>query len=593
MALFRRSVGLPAPPLFDGFCCLDCYIEGEEGQRDTGSRPLHSCSPPPNRTSLSPLAAMLRGPRILVVFLALHLLSLANAFPLVESEADSHALPLQQRATTDFIAPTGYKVSWNVAGKRASTGASTGGLGYTFIAKTGAITQTLVNTCATKCKTTAKCGMYQIIQLSGAAGGSVVCDLHSEYVSSKKATYTSGLGAAPAGKVVTAYGIRSLSTPVSGSGGGSTTTQKVTSTITKGTTTSTTTSVATVAFPASPPGATLVQFAPCSSVTKNTVPMFVNNQYVKSTETSAYIVQHGSGLNFQDYFTSAYAVVGTKGIIAAPNFYYSTSAVAPNTWYQPAHNLAWNNATGTWAAGTDAVAPSAVACSSFDVYDALIAYFSNKTLFPELTKIYFVSHSAGANMVSRYSQLYNGASSLTFRYIVANAASQAYFDNPRPETVTNCPSAYTYPSELVSSGMPRYVAARFTTASAIFQRWITRDVVTLVGTYDTLARYPGGVEDCASQAQGGINRRDRNYAWWAYTNILAATGANVTAYTGYQQLLKSGAKTLYKGTFNHQNCVVDQVGHDQTAMFASACGVAAMTTAKLPAGVGANYDGGS
>jgi hypothetical protein len=528
----------------------------------------------------------------LVVFLllALHLSSLVNALSLAQS-TDLNLLSLQPRATTDFIAPTGYKFSWNIAGKRASTGASTGGLGYTFIAKTGAITQTLVNTCATKCKTTAKCGFYQIIQLSGAAGGTVVCDLHSEYVSSKKATYSSGLGAAPAGKVVTTYGIRSLSTPVSGTG--TTTTQKVTSTVTKGTSTSTTTGVATVSFPASPPGATLVQFAPCSSITKSTVPMFVNNQYAKSTLTSAYIVQHGSGLNFNDYFTSVYNVLGTKGIIASPNFYYSSSAVAPNTWYQPTHNLAWSNATGTWAAGTDAIAPTAVACSSFDVYDALIAYFSNKTLFPNLTKIYFVSHSAGANMVSRYSQIYNGASQLTFRYIVANAANQAYFNNPRPETVSNCPSAYTYPAQLVTSGMPRYVAARFTSASAIFQRWISRDVVTLVGTYDTYARAPGGITDCGSQAQGGVNRRDRNYAWWAYTNILAGTGTNVTAYTGYQQLLKSGATTLYKGTFNHQNCDIDKVGHDQNGMFNSTCGVAAMTTAKLPAGVGADYDGGA
>lgn len=484
---------------------------------------------------------------------------------------------LEERATSDYVAPTGYKISWNVAGKRASTGASTGGLGYSFIATSGGVTQALVNSCAAKCTSTPKCGMYQIVQLSGSSSGTVICSLHSQYVASTKATYTSG--PTGGGTVVTTYGIRNLDTPVSGAA--------ATTTITKSGSTTTSTASAVATFPASPTGATLVQFKPCSSVSYS-VPMFINNQYAKGSLTSAYIVQHGSGLNFQDYFTGVYNVIGTNGIIAAPNFYVSTSAVAPTTWYQPSVNLAWSNETYTWSVGTDAIAPSAVSCSSFDVYDALLTYFSNKSLFPNLTKVYFVSHSGGSNMVSRYSQIYNGAYSFTFRYIVVNAANQAYFDNPRPEA-NPCAAGLLYPFQLVSSGMPRYVAARFTSATAIFQRWINRDVVTLIGDKDTETNYPGGVEDCGSQAQGGNNRRERNYAWWAYENILAGTGTDVSAYTGYQELLASGAKTLYKGTFNHQNCVIDGVEHDQDAMFSSACGKAAMTQQTTPAGVGAQY----
>lgn len=513
-----------------------------------------------------------------LVALLLVLLSIftVHASPLQAKPTDR----LQERATTDFIAPTGYKISWNVAGKRASTGASTGGLGYSIIATSGKVTQALVNSCAVKCTSTAKCAMYQILQLSGSSSGTVLCTLHGEYVASTKATYTTGPNG---GTVVTTYGIRNLNTPVSGSG--TTTTAAVaTTTITKAGSTTTSTASVVATFPASPPGATLVQFKPCTSVSYS-VPMFVNNQYAKSSLTSAYIVQHGSGLNFQDYFTAVYNVIGTNGIIAAPNFYVGTSAVAPTTWYQPGLNLAWSNATNTWTIGADAIAPSPTTCSSFDVYDALLTYFSNKSLFPNLTKIYFVSHSGGSNMVSRYSQIYNGAYTFTFRYIVANAANQAYFTNSRP-VANPCAAGLTYPYQLASSGMPRYVAARFTTATAIFQRWITRDVVTLVGDLDTQAAYPGGVEDCGSQAQGGVNRRERNYAWWAYQNILAGTGANVAGYTGYQQLIASGATTLFKGTFTHQNCVVAGVGHDQNAMFSSACGTAAMTQTTIPAGVG-------
>ncbi|UZJ53626.1 hypothetical protein CBS101457_002946 [Exobasidium rhododendri] len=491
-----------------------------------------------------------------------------------------------KRGTADFIAPTGYKVSWNVASKRASVGASDGGLGYSSLATSGGITQALITQCALLCTQKPTCGFYQLFQVASSSYGTVDCSLHSVYVASSKATYATGPDST-GGTIVTTYGVRNLNTPVSGSSTIATSAISTTTISSAGTVTTSTAS-ATATLPASPPSATLTQFKPCSSVTSNTVPMFVNSQFAKSASTSAYIVQHGSGRDFQDYFTAVYNVIGTTGIIAAPNFYINTDAIAPTTWYQPSVNLAWANGTGTWAVGADAVAPSAVSCSTMDTYDALLTYLNNKSLFPNLAKVYFVGHSAGANLVSRYSQLYNGNYPFAIRYIVANAASQAYFTGARP-VANPCSDGTVYSFQLVSTGMPRYVAAKFTSASAIFQRWITRDVVSLVGDLDTNDRFPGGVEDCASQAQGGVNRRERNYAWWAYTNILAATGANVSSYTGYQQLLASGAKTLYKGTFSHQNCVVDGVGHDEVAMFSSACGTAAMTKTAIPAGVGAQY----
>jgi hypothetical protein len=350
-------------------------------------------------------------------------------------------------------------------------------------------------------------------------------------------------------------------------------------------------------FPAYPTGATLYQIKPCSGLSA-TVPLFGNNQYAGSSLDSAYIVQHGSGRNFDYYFDAVYDVIGTNGIIVAPNYYAtSDSAATPSgtTWYQPSVNLAWTATNNPWSYGADAVGPTTGShaigggqCSSYDVYDALLTYLSNKSLFPNLSKVYFVSHSAGGNMVSRYSQIYNGNYGFKFRYIVANAANQAYFTSARPET-SPCSAGLVYPDELVSSGMPRYVAARFTSATAMLSTWLARDVVTLIGDYDTADRYPGGTQDCGSVAQGGANRRDRNYAWWAYTNIIAGTGADVSAYTGYKQLIASGAKKISSGVFNHQNCVIDGVGHDQFPMFASACGVAAMTQTTIPAGVGAQY----
>lgn len=70
--------------------------------------------------------------------------------------------------------------------------------------------------------------------------------------------------------------------------------------------------------------------------------------------------------------------------------------------------------------------------------------------------------------------------------------------------------------------------------------------------------------------QGG-DRRDRNYAFWAYRNLLAGTSTDVSAYYGYGNLttLNGGVQSLNVPTFNHQNCVVDGVGHVGSQMWAS------------------------
>jgi hypothetical protein len=349
------------------------------------------------------------------------------------------------------------------------------------------------------------------------------------------------------------------------------------------------------ALPASPKGATLIQFKPCSGVSA-TVPMFVNNQYAKSTTTSAYIVQHGESADFNNYFTAVYNIIGTTGIIAAPNFYNISSTSGSKSWYQSSVNLAWLK-TGNWTIGSSAIAPTSgtnalngKACSSYDTYDTLLTQFNNKALYPNLKQVYMLSHSGGANAISRYSQINNGSYTFNIRYIIANAASQAYFTSARPET-NPCHSAGYYPNQwVVDTEMSPYIRARFTTPTALFQRWVTRDVINLIGDLDTNSRYGGGTQDCGSVSEGGANRRDRDYAWWAYTNILAGTKTDVSSYTGYKQLLASGAKAITtSSTLKHQNCVISNVGHVFVPMLNSTCGRAALSQATIPAGVGAQY----
>jgi hypothetical protein len=475
----------------------------------------------------------------------------------------------RRRAQYDVSAPTNYKISWQVDEARLSFASTAGCIAKHTVAKVGDTTQAKVDHCAALCEETRGCEFYQLVELKDASSGTVICGLYEEYLSSTKAKYKTGPD--EDGTVVNTYGIRKE-------------------------TTSTKSDANEVELPASPTGATLVQFQPCSSAS-GTVPMFVNSEYSSSTASSLYIVQHGKGANFNDYFAYLYPLVGKDSILVAPGLYKTDEDTAPKSWYQPSINLAWNSTFDSWTAGQDAVGPDEGIdnlaatllrgqCSSYDVYDAILDHFSDSSNFPNLEKVYFVGHSGGANTLSRYSQFYNGNHPFTFRYILANAANQAYFTSARPEADV-CADALIYPYQLVEEGMNRYVASRFLGGMITYQSWMAKDVVSLVGDIDTAERYPGGVVNCQSLAQGGRNRRDRNYAWWAYTNILAGTDANVTGYFGYDQLIASGATRIaLLNTFDHQNCIVGDVGHDAEKMFNSACGRAALFNETLPAGVG-------
>ena len=124
--------------------------------------------------------------------------------------------------------------------------------------------------------------------------------------------------------------------------------------------------------------------------------------------------------------------------------------------------------------------------------------------------------------------------------------------------------------------MPRYVAAKNPGGVDAFKQWIGQDITLMTGDYDTYSRDQTGDQSCPVQAQGGQNRRDRGYAFWAYINLLGGTSTDVSAFYGYGGLKQAGVKSVGVGSFGARYCVVDQVAHDNDAMFASDCGRAAI-----------------
>ncbi|UZJ56083.1 hypothetical protein CBS101457_005403 [Exobasidium rhododendri] len=526
--------------------------------------------------------------RLLLLICSLTLFCTIEASTAPQLRRHHHSLNARY-VTTLKSTSTNYTYTWAKDNKRIAFDAGDGYISHAVLAKSGSVTQASVDACMKLCDSTNLCAFVTLVRFEEYTPGNVICGLFKVAASKTKATIHTGLDST--GTVIASYGFARISAVVSSKNSTTTTTTTITTTPS---------SPVRSTMPALPIGATsLVQFRPCSA-TKATVPLFVNKEYaaasgdVSSAET-AYIVQHGKSIDPQQYFSDIYNVIGDDGgIIIAPGMYETNSTTAPTGYYQPTKNMAWDKIENSWSMGADAIAPArgthdldGATCSSFDVYDAIVKHLSNKERYPRLTQIVFVAHSRGSNAIIRYSILKGDIPNFTTRYVIANFATTTYFDTARPLPIANgCPTATQYPYQLVATGMPRYVQAKFTqSATTLFKNWAALDFIHLVGDYDTQSREGNPTPTCDQFAQGGVNRRDRNYAYWADINLLAATNTDVSQYFGYSDL-QDGTTPLTGVNFNHQMCVVDQVGHDDAEMFSSECGKAAILGTSLPAGVG-------
>lgn len=332
-------------------------------------------------------------------------------------------------------------------------------------------------------------------------------------------------------------------------------------------------------LPAAPSGGTLIEWSPCPN-SKLANPVMVNECFLKGSEAStAYIIQHGAQNDFDVSFSTLFGIIGDNGPIASPGF---LTTDGKSSFWRAGINLGYTPGIDSWAIGNDDA--TGASCSSFSQYDAIIDYYNrNLSKFPKLKTIVIVGHSGGGNFVSRFSTI-NTNIARQMRYIIANAANQGYFDTARPTNTTSseCPAAFSWPYQWTGS-YNRYVGSRIISPTLLFNQWATREVIHLTGDQDTAT---SGTQTCQSVAQGGSARRDRNYAYWAYINILAGTRTDVSKYPGYNQLLASGAKRIGVGFLNHKACTVAGVGHDAPGMLSSACGKAALLGQSLPAGAG-------
>ncbi|WP_107309677.1 alpha/beta fold hydrolase [Burkholderia metallica] len=274
-----------------------------------------------------------------------------------------------------------------------------------------------------------------------------------------------------------------------------------------------------------------------------------------------FVVIHGTLRNADAYYASGLEVVekaGTAGkgtMVVAPQFLTRADTRA---FSLPAQTLAWTQEG--WKGGDAARQPAPI--SSFTALDALLAHFADRSLYPALSSVVVIGHSAGAQLLQRYAVAGHEGDALVragiaVRYVVANPSSYLYFDDERPNADAiaggTCPRATQWKYGLKSA--PPYVASQ--DVRDLEARYVARHVVYLLGQADTNPYTHFIDRSCAAMAQGPY-RLARGLAYFDYL------------------------KKRHPADLVQQVVEVPGVGHDELGMFTSACGLAVLFGQALP-----------
>jgi pimeloyl-ACP methyl ester carboxylesterase len=295
------------------------------------------------------------------------------------------------------------------------------------------------------------------------------------------------------------------------------------------------------------------RFTVTTPTRSGTVPIYTSDDWSHPLPAikRVVIVMHGIGRDADSYMRgaeSARAAAGAAGqttLLVVPQF---LADIDSETFRLPPTMLHWN--PDNWPAGEPAHGPAPF--STFDVFDALLQRMADRALLPNLDTVVVAGHSAGGQIVQRYAIVGHGeapliARGIHIRYVVANPSSYLYFSDDRPQAVnaTACPNFNRW--RYGFQGAPPYVG----NTAGLEQRFVTRDVVYLLGTADTNPAEADLDTSCAGEAEGPY-RFARGMSYFAYL------------------------KARHPGDLAHRLIPVEGVAHSGGRMFNSACGLSAL-----------------
>ncbi|KAK0447033.1 uncharacterized protein EV420DRAFT_887162 [Desarmillaria tabescens] len=120
--------------------------------------------------------------------------------------------------------------------------------------------------------------------------------------------------------------------------------------------------------------------------------------------------------------------------------------------------LLWG--TTTWISGHPNIAPDSVSgFSSFDVLDALVAYYMDKSVYPNLKVLIVGGHSAGGQTTQRYAALRKSTKNDDrLQFWIANPGSLCWLTSDRPFPDDSCQGVDEFKYGL-ESNFPAYAAS--------------------------------------------------------------------------------------------------------------------------------------
>lgn len=213
--------------------------------------------------------------------------------------------------------------------------------------------------------------------------------------------------------------------------------------------------------------------------------------------------------------------------------------------------------------------------SSYDIIDGVAKMARDKSLFPKVTKVSVIGHSAGAQLSVRYAALIKDAS-LVSQFLVYNPGTSLYLTADRYTDPASSACANTYNNwkyGLVNYNGDYNAAALSTDGNRrkVAFGYGNKRIHWFFGDKDT---EPATDNKCEAQLGGGSTRYGRGLVFWMYLNAYFATGADMSKYkqaasslgltVDFSKMRTVGCTKTYKLT--HTIDIVPGVGHDEYKM---------------------------
>lgn len=183
----------------------------------------------------------------------------------------------------------------------------------------------------------------------------------------------------------------------------------------------------------------------------------------------------------------------------------------PSTNATTSDVMIWSDKLNNWGDGSPSIYPANSDVGAFDALDAALAFFQDKTRFPNMVNVVVAGFSMGGQLVQRYSVFRPTVSAdleSRTQYWVSSPASFVYFNDSRPETVKSSCDGFNEYKYGLDGDLPTYLSAQGAGSpsaqgvsldqAGLAPRYVSRKLNFLVGLKDHIAGDPR----CQAMAQG-------------------------------------------------------------------------------------------